>query len=599
MASSDVSVQRVATYDARAVAPAPRYAVAKSMEAISTNRLAPTGAASASQMTFSIPVPGKTAFVDREFILETKIRVQFTLTFPVAPAPGTQLCVMGRDIAPRPFPFASILSAASLDINDTSFPFSYNENVASIFELMGDFRQVRQLQMTPYKMDKTQIVADGSGSLVSSVGSYVDAPTVADVPNGSLVDWNWLFSNGTVAAAGADPAAAEVTFAAYGDGTFFPTASGAPAAANRLCLEFKVWERIPLFPLAFADSDAVQGMYNIASNMTLNLNINSTAVQRIFRSNPLFTGSVTSANLLASAAFSDTRLNVTTLRPTGAYEASLPSDSVVPIINPMQYVGTVNPGPVAPGATVSLATSSTNLNQIPDLIALWVAPQSDSYTTIQGDYRLPITSLSVNFQGRSGLGTTMSEHELFRLSQRNGLNMDWQTWMGRATSVPAQLSLAGKYLATTGPVLLFSVSDLGIGDLTTGITGSWEFQAVVTVENRSQLSIPNLKVNFVALNSGFMVSNKDGHTTRFLGPLTMAEALTAPAEETRSSLARFYGRGVFDRIGSYISKGKSFLKDIAPLVGEVKKVAATHGGETGKKAASLLESLGYGRPIRP
>jgi hypothetical protein len=52
----------------------------------------------------------------------------------------------------------------------------------------------------------------------------------------------------------------------------------------------------------------------------------------------------------------------------------------------------------------------------------------------QGDWVLPITGISVNFDNYAGLLSAHSQEQLYRMSCLNGLEMDYDQWRGYAST---------------------------------------------------------------------------------------------------------------------------------------------------------------------
>ena len=89
-------------------------------------------------------------------------------------------------------------------------------------------------------------------------------------------------------------------------------------------------------------------------------------------------------------------------------DVPLPPKSIVPYMEFPRYIAT--PGYIVPSST-SLNTAGTDLQSqtitlpnIPDLLVIYVKPPSYADST-NGDWSLPITSLSMNFDNYSGKGS--------------------------------------------------------------------------------------------------------------------------------------------------------------------------------------------------
>jgi hypothetical protein len=154
--------------------------------------------------------------------------------------------------------------------------------------------------------------------------------------------------------------------------------------------------------------------------------------------------------------YNQPRLNVQFLTP--ALDVPLPPKSIVPYMEFPRYIGT--PGtavPVSAGYTspsTQLLSQTITLPNIPDYLVVYVKPQN--YAIGAGDWSLPITNISLNFDNFSGLLSTMSQEQLYQMSVHNGVDMDWSEWSGLG-AVPLSglgTSIGGWSGLVGGPLVL-------------------------------------------------------------------------------------------------------------------------------------------------
>ncbi len=96
-----------------------------------------------------------------------------------------------------------------------------------------------------------------------------------------------------------------------------------------------------------------------------------------------------------------------------------------------RYISSVYSQDIAACGTAQLKSQTITLPSIPDLLLVYVKPQSYANTT-QGDWVLPITCVSVNFDNFSGLLASHTQEQLYGMSIHNGLDMDYNEWTGKA-----------------------------------------------------------------------------------------------------------------------------------------------------------------------
>jgi hypothetical protein len=106
---------------------------------------------------------------------------------------------------------------------------------------------------------------------------------------------------------------------------------------------------------------------------------------------------------------------------------------------------------MAAGTSAQLQSQTITLPQIPDLLIIYVKASADPATTATLKYQDPALPqfgaaymplevstngnrttqpLSVNFDNFSGLLSSQTAEQLYAMSVRNGLEMDWNTWAG-------------------------------------------------------------------------------------------------------------------------------------------------------------------------
>ena len=140
-------------------------------------------------------------------------------------------------------------------------------------------------------------------------------------------------------------------------------------------------------------------------------------------------------------------------------DVPLPPKSIVPYMEFPRYNAT-------PGTSIASTTAATLLSSgqqllsqtitlpnIPDYLLIYVKPSQYGDSTsawvpgpTQGDWSLPVTGISVNFDNFSGLLSNATQRQLYQMSVNNGVDMDWSEWSGLGR-VPTTVASNGTLLS--------------------------------------------------------------------------------------------------------------------------------------------------------
>jgi hypothetical protein len=242
--------------------------------------------------------------------------------------------------------------------------------------------------------------------------------------------------------------------------------------------------------------------------------------------------------------YTQPRLNVQFLTP--ALDVPLPPKSIVPYMEFPRYIGT--PGTavaVSAGyqaASTQLLSQTITLPNIPDYLLIYVKPSS--YAASEGDWSLPITGISLNFDNFSGLLSTMSQEQLYAMSVKNGVDMDWSEWSGLG-AVPLSgfgTTQGGWSGLIGGPLVLRPGRDFALqAGQAPGLVGNFTLQFNLQVQNFTDASHTPL-IFTVPISSGFFETIK-GSSRIITGVLTEQDILSAPARAPEADLERPVGSG--------------------------------------------------------
>jgi hypothetical protein len=218
----------------------------------------------------------------------------------------------------------------------------------------------------------------------------------------------------------------------------------------------------------------------------------------------------------------------------------------------------VGGGVLAAGQRRTITSSNLQLNQLPDLFIITVRkPMTDQRIT-DPNFFLKIQSVSVNLNNQSGLLSSASPEQLWRMSERNGSTQNWLEFCGLSVGNKRDGN-QGTALGTTGSMLVLDPAfDLSLPDyLSSGSLGNYNFQFSITVYNQSgQDFIPEVCV--ICCNSGVMVTDR-GTSITYTGVLTKEMVLSAKGKKEDSTSAeshRLVG-GSMHNLGSSVKKHHS------------------------------------------
>jgi len=593
-------ITKVAVVDSRILQPKPKFAVEKGPLSL-TNVPYQAITKTASQMTFNIIVPSESVFVDRAVDWQVTCYASVDVTMTAAGTAKAPIAVYGRDCALAPFPLHQSCSTMSATINDTTTVVNTSDVLNQILRL-ADYKRHRKLRTCPNMLDKyyqypqtntqsstfTQLAGQGVNTN-SPLNSVQNQQNVDEKPNGSWGDFTWCDSDGTIPA-GTYGTPVALTSAPSGTTSYnfingVPVYPGSPGASDvyRLFFRFKSTERLVISPFIWADDYEVStGLFGI-QNIQLLMNFqNPVAGGRLLRFANNFGQFVGTAaatvsnqqlqNLSSGTPFPTAIVNIQYLTPS--LDVPLPAKNIVPYMDYPRYISQQSTGSI-PATTFSANTAVGNatgtqltsqtitLPAIPDLLLIYVKP--NTYTTTvggstadptQGDWVLPITGISVNFDNYAGLLSAHTQEQLYRMSVRNGLEMDYDQWRGYATEALGQgygaSATAGNGVPLNsmsgGPLILKPGRDIVLqAGQAPSLVGNFVFQFSLYVQNQTGAAQTGCSIYVVAVNSGYLETIK-GSSRIIKGVLTEQDILSAPmgpgsAAAGKDGLDRMAGSG--------------------------------------------------------
>lgn len=599
-----------------------------------------------SQLSFNIQVPSENIIVNREILLRAEI--DFTMEVQVAGAKVQAVNFCGVD-ALSPFPLNQLFTTASAQINNTNV----SSNIADILPIILQLADQRELStyndMCPNLLDT--FYSKFSDTFISSVGDagVADGGSAAlttnpmgagksmymlPASNSPLGGYNQQSLDSPYRPRGAFP----IKVMSIKNHTT-SVVGGAFSAADKdviyVALRAELIEPIiGLSPFTYGNNQYNKAGLVGVNSMNFVFNVDST-LSRLMCSAVTTSNAATRLNYkkisaghsasagLASATtdlFKTAQLLVNFLssQPTDL----IPARNVVPYVDLPRFISPTSSEIAAPSLVIAspatdglglvsakqtFISQGIQLNQLPDYFVIAVRSRAttgnklfnNNSSEVQ-DYAphfLPITSISVNLNNTSGLLSSATQADLYRISRNNHSKQTWDAFRGRgrvyscpkpaSTIASNTLETTGAMgyvdIATTGSILVLNPAyDLSIPDyLSSGSLGAYNFQFSVTCENYNDYaSTPEIVV--ICANSG-VFSTIAGSSNIYTGILTKSMVLDAKKEASETPIMS----AQFERmVGGAMMPNNAMSGDM-PLLKEFKH-------SVGKSRASMGSGYGAG-----
>ena len=502
---------------------------------------------------------------------------------------GQPLFQLGVDGSLAAFPLNACCSTMTATINDTTVVINSQDVLTEVLRLT-DYKENRLQRTCPTMLDKYQSNADGLNATNDPISGYSNmSHDYHEQPNGSFP--NVVFTDpsgrelvGTSGIAGALPYTFGGLTVDYIDGVPVSTNQAVLPAVSvnglySVFLKIRSTEKLVLSPFVFAEKYAADtGLFGI-NNIQLVMNmrdpnrairlrdsVTGTATKEyyggVFNNPAQWTAPVSYNSNVATGAFRDSVVNVQFLTPS--LDIPLPPKSVVPYMEFPRYITQPQNTTIPSGESVQLQSQTITLPQIPDLLIIYCKAIADPAVTSLdksldpafpqfGASYLPIdcgdlatrgqAPLSINFDNFSGLLSSHTAEQLYHMCVKNGLEMDYDTWCGRARIATGP---GGALVATVGGFLVLKPGiDVTLqSGQAPSLVGNFTLQFNVRVRNTFGFSVqPQIYV--ITANSGFFESIR-GSSRIIKGVLSEQDIIGAPLAPggTRESLKRLIGGNV-------------------------------------------------------
>ncbi len=278
-------------------------------------------------------------------------------------------------------------------------------------------------------------------------------------------------------------------------------------------------------------------------------------------------------------------------------EDLISAKNVVPYMDLPRYLSLQSAtGPLAPGASSTYNSQNIQINQLPDYFIISVRKPMSQQTVKDSSSFLRINSISANLNNTSGLLSSATAQDLWRISVNNHSTQSWTEFSGQV-SVADNATGLGDLVSTTGSLLILSPAyDLSLPDyLSCGSIGQYNFQFQINVTNLETGNVTP-EICIICVNSGIFTT-LSGSSNIYTGILTKQMVLDAKTSEeavdpvTSVQYKRMVGGALLNRVSSAVKKmPKGLRRKLGMGVG-----APAFGGGVvlgaGRRGKSKLESL--------
>jgi len=489
----------------------------------------PSTSASNSSVIFNVQVPSENVVIGRDLLLTTGLTVSISITgVPV----GSTAFAYGQTDSFQAFPFASLLTTASAQINNTTVSINLKDVLPSLLRMNNSRELYRFNSMTPALPDQAYgIFSQGVGANNNPLAGYNNASYDIDqVPRGS------------------QPVNITVLHNVTAGGTNTSLVSTDVLDTWTVVVSTVVTEPLFLSPFIFGDPHFnTQGLLGI-NNMSLTLNVDSTCKRVWSTSNPWITnitlgstlaGGNTNGFQVAGGAIGQFLAVPSAPALLFKFLSTQPSDliqtkNVVPYMDFPRYLTSASNAVAVPAnQNRTLTSSNLQINQIPDMFIISVRKPMSEQDWNDPSAFFVINSVSINLNNQSGLLSSSSQYDLWRASIKNGSTQSWQEFSGQgAIPITAGANIGKTTLvATTGSLLVLNPAfDLSLPDyISCGSLGNYNFQFTVNVTNQFGVEItPEICV--ICVNSGVMTTQQ-GVSAVYTGILTKEMVLDAKSKQ--------------------------------------------------------------------
>ena len=483
--------------------------------------------ASNSSIVFSIQVPSENIVVDRAVTVSAQVYLTINIGTAAVGAgvPAGELAFnLGLTDSLQAFPLNKLFTTAQSTINNVSVS-SNEQDIVDALLRMNNSRELYRYNSTTTSLPDQAYLNYQDAVLANNnpLASYNTASYDVDqIPRGAFP---------VVVNNPSNPIIHYIT----GGGTDDSLVSTDVDDYWVIPITFQTIEPLlTLSPFTWCDPEYnAQGLVGI-NNMSFNFTIDNSC-KRVWSSAFEYTGpysvSLGWAGFNNNNPFQNVQMQFEFLstQPTQL----VASKNVCPYYDYARYISNSNGGATFnPQVPATFTSNTIQINQIPDYFIVFARIPMSQQTVLNSASFLTINNVSVNFNNASGLLSSFSQNQLWNMSRKAGLNMNFDEWRG--TALRNTVNGEGEIVYTTGSILVIDAASLSLPSyLVAGNLGNFQFQITLNMTNYYAAAIaPELVI--ITANSGIFVTEQ-GTSTTFTGILT--KELTLSTQEMKDTPA--------------------------------------------------------------
>jgi len=523
---------------------------------------------SSSNISFNVQLPSESVVLDRNVLITSK--VNFTITLTGVPD-TTKPFGYGSNISFQSFPLNRLFTTATAQINNTNVSIN-QQDVMDFLMLMSNPDDLKCYSgLSPYLRDKYYYnFTDALNSGGDAMGDANKLELDGVEPRGSF----------RILSATSNQVAPNEWL----------NQSGGPLNYT-INVEAEFTEPLFLSPFVFNNkaNNNQQGIVGV-NQMNLVLNIDASC-KRVFS----YRGGATAINValnttLPNGPFTDTKLllNFLSPQPTDLIKAS----NSVPYYDFPRWVSQSGVVPTLNGnATGSVVSQNIQLNQIPELVFIGVRKRMTALSVRDSCSFVSPQSISINFNNTSGILSSASQQDLYRISVANGLQQSWVEWNGKlSVNSVANVSPAGStcVLSSLGGILVFNpAKDWSLpAYLANGSIGQFNLQFNLNVFNQTANAIADAELVVVVMNSG-VFHTLNGASAIYTGLLNKQMVLESAQKEDAVSSKEFESMVG----GSLSSRVSTAMRMLLPRLSKQPKPYMKSAGAVGSRSGGMSSKL--------
>jgi len=473
--------------DARLANEGAKVEMVRGSASIAKNIIAVSGGNASSALSaiqFSVPITSSGLALDTFFYGE------YTLQFLVqlgnngtTVSLNTPLLVPGVNFSMAPYPVSSLMGNSSISINEQQI-MSYD---------VGQYRELLLRMTDTQKLNPDQFCPS---LLETSYSHYSDAFLTNSNPSSSYADA--VMGTGIVPN-GAFPIGFPGTAGAWNINTSQNANAGPNGAGNGLVatanalqnvlVEVTVCEPFLIAPCSWdrlKDADGPAPYYVRSLNITCPINTNANRFFRFNENLALAGGGQLVVKSVTLSGCTKCNLRYTTMQPPLLEGFSLPALSVHHtmsvvtnnIVASRAFANTQN-------APLPISLTNQSVTGMPRYIIVGckkdsrAVPASGGYSYSDASWFFPIQNLTISLGNEQNIMASYSQQDLFTMSRKNGLKIDWITFSGLGQTIGFDATNAptvGKLVQLCSSPVIIDVRDLKLPyNVVNGSSGNFVF----------------------------------------------------------------------------------------------------------------------------